>query len=80
MKSSCQAEGSPSAMVFENSMNLISVPEFCSRFGYSTKTIYEWRYRPKRNKVPADLVVKFRKRLFIRKDILQGLIPQNPAL
>lgn len=63
--------------VFENSMNLIPASEFCSRFGYSMKTIYEWKYRAKRNKVPPGLVTKFRGKLFIRTDILKGLFPSD---
>jgi hypothetical protein len=59
--------------VFENT--LMKASEFCSAFGYSMKTIYEWKYRPKKNKVPDDLVVKFRGKLFIRTDILRGLAP-----
>ncbi len=59
--------------VFENS--LMKASEFCSAFGYSMKTIYEWKYRPRKNKVPDDLVVKFRGKLFIRTDILRGLAP-----
>ncbi len=61
--------------VFDNQVALIKASEFCSRYGYSMKTIYEWKYRPRRNKVPDGLVVKFRGRLFIRLDILRNLIP-----
>lgn len=74
MKPSNQARGVPPAMVFENQIDLMKASEFCTRFGYSMKTIYEWKYRPKRNKVPADLVVKFRGKLFIRTDILKTLV------
>jgi hypothetical protein len=74
MKPSHVTEGSPSAVVFENQINLMKASEFCTRFGYSMKTIYEWKYRPKRNKVPTDLVVKFRGKLFIRTDILRTLV------
>jgi hypothetical protein len=66
--------GNTAVPVFENSIDLMKASEFCSRFGYSMKTIYEWRYRPKRNKVPTDLVVKFRGKLFIRTDILKSLV------
>jgi hypothetical protein len=74
MKASHVTEGLPSAVVFENQINLMKASEFCTRFGYSMKTIYEWKYRPKRNKVPAELVVKFRGKLFIRTDILRTLV------
>ncbi len=59
--------------VFENEMGLMKASEFCARFGYSVKTVYEWKYRPKRNKVPENLVVKFRGKLFIRTDVLRDL-------
>lgn len=62
-------------LIFENQFQLMKASEFCSKFGYSMKTIYEWKYRPKRNKVPENLVVKFRGKLFIRTDILRGLSP-----
>jgi hypothetical protein len=71
-----QAGGLSSAPVFENQPVLMKATEFCSRFGYSIKTIYEWKYRPKKNNVPENLVVKFRGKLFIRTDILKNLIPQ----
>jgi hypothetical protein len=80
MKPTLKTEGTPSALVFEKQLNLMKASEFCERFGYSLKTIYEWKYRPKRNNVPADLVVKFRGRLFVRTDILNELIPRNPVV
>ena len=70
---------SPTEAVLFDNLNLMQVSEFCERFGYSRKTVYEWKYRPKRNKVPTELVVKFRGRLFIRIDILKSLIPQHLA-
>lgn len=60
--------------VFENQPELIKASDFCKRYGYSMKTIYEWKYRPKRNRIPEGLVVKFRGKLFIRTDILGSLI------
>jgi hypothetical protein len=74
MNSDYQAEGSPSAKIFENSFELMKASEFCIRFGYSMKTIYEWNYRPKKHNIPDNLVVKFRGKLFIRTDILKSLI------
>lgn len=61
--------------VFDNQFPIMKATEFCKRFGFSMKTIYEWKYRPKRNKVPDNLVVKFRGKLFIRTDILESLTP-----
>lgn len=60
--------------VFEN-LEIMKASEFCSRFGYSMKTVYDWKYRPKKNKVPENLVVKFRGKLFIRTDVLRSLTP-----
>lgn len=75
----CSSESLNGDGVFENQLPLMTAAEFCSRFGYSIKTIYEWKYRPKRNGVPNGLVIKFRGKLFIRTDILRGLIPlTNP--
>lgn len=64
-----------SAPFFDNLSSLMKASEFCKRFGYSMKTIYDWRYRPGRSKVPDNLIVKFRGKLFVRTDILKGLIP-----
>lgn len=66
-------------MVFDKLIELMPAPEFCSRYGYSMTTIYDWKYRPHRNKIPKDLVVKFRGKLFIRTDILRSLIPFKRA-
>ena len=75
MKSASQAEGSPSVALFDNQLPLMTVEEFCSRFGYSKKTIYDWRYRPKKNKIPQKLVVKIRGKIFIRTDVYRSLVP-----
>ena len=71
--------GSSPGGVFENKIDMITASEFCSKFGYSMKTIYDWRYRPRRNKVPENLVVKFRGKLFVRTDVLKSLIPFERA-
>lgn len=63
--------------VFDNKIDLMSVTEFCTKFGYSKKTVYDWRYRPEKNKVPTDLVVRLRGKLFIRTDVLKGLISSD---
>ena len=63
-----------SAQVFDNQIPLMTITEFCSRFGYSKKTIYDWKYRPKKNKVPHNLVTKIRGKIFIRTDIYRSLV------
>lgn len=70
---------SDAPLLFDNLASLIKASEFCSRFGYSMKTIYDWKYRPHKNKVPENLVVKFRGKLFVRKDILKTLLPFSSA-
>jgi hypothetical protein len=75
MKSIIEAGGSPPAMVFDNQFPLMTIEDFCSQFGYSKKTIYDWRYRPKKNKIPSNLVVKIRGKVFIRADIYRSLRP-----
>lgn len=77
MKSVICSKDPSNELVFENQIHLIPASEFCSRFGYSMKTIYEWKYRPRRNKIPQGLVTKFRGKLFIRTDILKGLFPSD---
>lgn len=69
----------PPGGFFENHIELMKASEFCARFGYSMKTIYDWKYRPKKNKVPENLVVKFRGKLFVRTDVLKRLIPFQHA-
>jgi hypothetical protein len=68
-------EVNPLGRFFDNQVPLMAATEFCSRFGYSMKTIYDWRYRPKKNKVPDKMVVKIRGKLFVRTDIYRSLIP-----
>ncbi len=74
MKPKVNHAPSAQAPVFEK-LEMMKASEFCERYGYSLKTVYDWKYRPKHNKVPSNLVVKFRGKLFVRTDILRGLIP-----
>jgi hypothetical protein len=69
------SEGTPSEMFFDNQLPLMTAADFCSRFGYSIKTIYDWKYRPKKNKIPEKMVIKIRGKLFVRMDIYKSLIP-----
>ena len=75
MRKAALVPGMSPQPVFENQFQFLQASEFCSRFGYSMKTIYEWRYRPKRNKIPDNLVVKFRGKLYVRTDVLKSLTP-----
>lgn len=52
-----------------------------SVLGVSIKTIYDWRYRSQRRKIPAGLFVKLNRSLLIRTSILREWIAsQNPSL
>lgn len=79
MNSSIGLEVNPQTALIDNLVGLIKASEFCSKFGYSMKTIYDWRHRPKRNKVPDNLVVKFRGKLFVRLDVLKTILPFQHA-
>lgn len=59
---------------FDSEIDLIPIAEFCSRYGYSKKTVYDWKYRQKQNKIPNNLIVKFRGKLYIRIDVFKQLV------
>jgi len=69
------------SMLFNNKIELVAAKEFCEIFGYKISTIYDWKYRPKKNKIPEDLFVKLRRKLHLRTDVLRAMIlSQNPLL
>ena len=52
-----------------------------SVLGVSVKTIYDWRYRSHKRRIPPDLFVKVNRSLLIRTSILREWIAsQNPSL
>ena len=61
-------------MIFDNRIELLEAKEFCRLFGYKISTIYDWKYRPKKNKIPDDLFVKFRNKLHLRTDVLRKML------
>ena len=68
-------------LIFDNRIELLEAKEFCQIFGYKISTIYDWKYRSKKNKVPDDLFVKFRRKLHLRTDVLREMfLSQNPLL
>ena len=68
-------------MLFENRIELVEAKEFCELFGYKISTIYDWKYRPRKNKIPDNLFVKLRRKLHLRTDVLRTMIlSQNPLL
>ncbi len=74
MNPSIKAEGKSSVAACDNQFPLMTLEEFCSQFGYSKKTVYDWKYRPKKNKVPSELVVKIRGKVFVRADVYRSLV------
>ena len=67
--------------LFNNLPELIK-PELAAMvIGISVKTIYDWRYRFKKRRVPAELFVKVNRSLLIRTNVLrQWIASQNPSL
>ncbi len=68
---------------FENLPTLLKPEQVTSIFGFSIKTIYDWRYRGKQRKfpIPGNLFVKFNKNIFIRTEVLKAWITlQNPSM
>ncbi len=63
-----------SSEIFENLPKLIKPGIAAQILSLSTKTIYDWRCRPEKNKVPLDLFLKFNKSLYIRTDVLKRWI------
>ena len=67
-------------LFFENLPALLGVEATASLLNYSVSTIYDWRYRGKRKKVPQDLFLTFNRRLFIKTEVLKRwIISQNSS-
>lgn len=67
--------------LFENSKELLTTQEVCQELGVSRKTIYDWKYRQVKRRVPKGLFVKFNRKVFIRTDILRTwIMSQNPEM
>jgi predicted DNA-binding transcriptional regulator AlpA len=67
--------------LFENLPKILRPDRVASILGLSKKTIYDWHYRQKQRRVPAELFVKFNRSLYLRTDILkQWIASQNPSL
>jgi len=64
--------------IFENLKALLTPQEVSKLIGVSPNTIYDWKYRPIKRKVPVGLFVKFNRKLLLRTDILRNwIISQN---
>lgn len=66
---------------FENLPDLIRPSVAASQLGLSIDTIYNWHYRRKNKKIPADLFVKLNRLLYVRTSSLRDWIAsQNSSL
>jgi hypothetical protein len=81
-----QKEKSASAIMcsddFLNELpELIRIELAASVLGVSIKTIYDWRYRSLKRRIPPGLFVKLNRSLLMRTSILREWIAsQNPSL
>ena len=67
--------------LFENLPKFIRPAVAAAVLGVSINTIYDWKYRHKERKIPADLFLKISRLLFIRTEVLeQWIVSQNPSL
>ena len=66
--------------LFYNLPKLLRPETVATLLWLSVKTIYDWRYRGSRIKVPEQLFLKVNRFLYIRTDVLKGWIAsQNPS-
>lgn len=79
IKRSDERENLINFLLFENQGGCIGLREFCDRFGYSIKTVYDWKHRPRRYGAPRDLFLKFNREVFVRLEVLRSwVLAQNP--
>lgn len=60
--------------LFENLPEMMRVSEVANVLNISVKTVYDWRYRKREEKVPTDLFVKLNGLLFLNKKRLVSWI------
>lgn len=67
---------------FENLRGLVRPEEFAKLTGFSVQTVYNWNYRTRAtSRIPKELFVKVRGKLFIRADVFKNWISlENPTL
>jgi len=82
MKNKSQAEPrSPGIPFFENLPELLRPERAATVLDVSIKTIYDWRYKHRRYKVPGDLFLKFNRILYLNTKVLKEWIAsQNPSV
>ena len=67
--------------LFDNLPKIIKPAVAASILGISVNTIYDWKYRHKLRKVPANLFLKINRLLFLRTEVLEKwIVSQNPLL
>jgi len=64
---------------FDNLKGWMRPQEVAETFGFSVLTIYSWKAKAKKRKIPDGLFVKFNRKLYVRTDVLRSWISsQNP--
>lgn len=56
--------------LFENWEKLMRIEDASRTYRIPKATFYDWKYRSEEKQIPQGLFVKFRRRLFIRTDVL----------
>ena len=75
------ADLQPEFVFFDNLPEMMRPERVASVLGISIKTIYDWKYRGHKRKVPENLFLKFNGALYIRtKTLEQWIASQNPSL
>jgi predicted DNA-binding transcriptional regulator AlpA len=66
-------------LLFDNSKALLRPKDVSDILGVSVKTIYDWKYRAKKKRIPKQLFLKLNGQLYIRTDILKGWFASENA-
>ncbi len=59
---------------FDNLKGWMRAQEVADTFGISVHTIYSWKAKAKRRKIPDGLFIKFNRQLYIRTEVLRRWI------
>lgn len=54
--------------------NLIPVSEVAEALGMSVGSIYQWKARPEKYATPPTLFLKFGRRLYVRREVLEAWV------
>lgn len=67
--------------IFDNLRGELPPLVFCKQTGLSRQTLYNWRYKSKIcDKIPKDLFVKVRGKLFVRTDVFKAWVASDNQL